>query len=172
MTMGKYIFTIFVSLGFMFSASAQQVWPIQVTGSLVPPHSLNLGVYGAERSQDLTFNAVLKDPVQASLQVRLNLSIEQNGNVIYQTDPNYPGMPITLNQFQNVLIDGNTLRSYLNPKALTGARGIGQGALEIPEGFNQICLQLYGVDRNVPLSSKFCMSGNFRLNQPPQFVKP
>jgi len=172
MNIGRFIITAVISIGYLITSMAQQVWPIKVTGALVPPHSLNLGVYGAERTQDLTFNAILIDPVQASLQVRLSLSIEQNGNVIYQTDPNYLGMPITLSQFQNVLIDGNALRSYLTPQALTGARGVGKGSLEIPEGFNQICMQLYGVDKNVPLSNKFCMSGNFRLNQPPIFVKP
>lgn len=172
MSIGKYILGFIVGIIFTTTMIGQQAWPVQVTGSLIPPHSLNLGVYGAERTQDLTFNAMLKDPVQASLQVRLSLSIEQNGNVIYQTDPNYLGMPITLNQFQNIVLDGNALRSYLNSQSLTGANETGMGALEIPEGFNQICLQIYGLDRNVPISNKFCMSGNFRLNQPPQIVKP
>lgn len=172
MSIGKYILSFIIGIFFITSIVAQQVWPVQVTGSLVPPHSLNLGVYGAERTQDLTFSAMLKDPVQASLQVRLSLSIEQNGTIIYQTDPNYVGMPITLNQFQNMVLDGNVLRSYLNSQALTGVNGTGMGSIEIPEGFNQICLQIYGLDRNVPISNKFCMSGNFRLNQPPQIVKP
>lgn len=168
----KYFLSFTIGVLWINLCTAQQVWPVQVTGSLVPPHSLNLGVYGAERTQDLTFNAMLKDPVQASIDVRLSLSIEQNGKIIYQTDPNYLGMPITLNQFQNIVLDGNALRSYLNNQALTGANGSGIGSLEIPEGFNQICLQIYGVERNVPISNKFCMSGNFRLNQPPQIVKP
>jgi hypothetical protein len=172
MSIGKYILSFIIGIFFITSIVAQQVWPVQVTGSLVPPHSLNLGVYGAERTQDLTFSAMLKDPVQASLQVRLSLSIEQNGTIIYQTDPNYVGMPITLNQFQNMVLDGNVLRSYLNSQALTGVNGTGMGSIEIPEGFNQICLQIYGLERNVPISNKFCMSGNFRLNQPPQIVKP
>jgi hypothetical protein len=170
--MRKYYFSLIVAIYFFNIAAGQQAWPVQVTGSMVPPHSLNLGVYGAERTQDLTFNALLKDPVEASLQVRLSLSIEQNGNIIYQTDPNYVGMPMTLNQFQNMVLDGNVLRSYLNKDALTGTNRTGTGSLEIPEGFSQICLQVYGLERNVPVSNKFCVSGNFRLNQPPQAVKP
>lgn len=172
MKMDKYFFSLIISICIISIGEAQQVWPVQVTGALIPPHSINLGVYGADRAEDLTFNALLKDPVQASLQVRLSLSVEQNGRIIYQTDPNYSGMPVTLNQFQNLFIDGNTLRSYLNSQSLIGVNEQGVGSLEIPEGFNQICLQIYGLDRNVPISNKFCMSGNFRLNQPPQIVKP
>ncbi|MEO0474027.1 MAG: hypothetical protein AAF206_30740, partial [Bacteroidota bacterium] len=151
---------------------AQQVWPIQLTGSLVPPRSLDLAVYRTDRPQDLFFNAMLNDPTEPSIQVRLLLSIEQNGSVIYQTDPNFRGTPITLDQFQMLQIDGSLLNEYLDPANLVGANNNGTGALIIPEGFTQICAQLYGVEREVPVSNSFCIQGNFQLNQPPQIVKP
>jgi len=157
----------------MLDISAQtQVYPVQVTGSLIPPHSLDLKVYGTDRSTDLSFNALLKDPTQAFLSVVPRITIEQSGTVIYGTDPNFVGEQLILSQFENQTIDGVFLNKYLSNAALSGIGGQGMGSVEIPEGFNQVCLQFYGVVRNVAVSNKFCVSGNFRLNQPPQIVKP
>ena len=168
----KYILSLIFSVFAICNIIAQDVWPVQLSGSLIPPRSLDLSVYGSERTQDLTFNAILVDPTETSFLARLNLSIERNGEIITQTDPNFLGMPITLLQFQNISLDGSALQQYLNPENLVGGTGLGMGSPDIPEGFNQICLQVYGVERNVPISAKFCVSGNFRLNQPPQIVKP
>jgi hypothetical protein len=143
-----------------------------VTGALIPPQSLDLSVYGIDRPQDLFFNTTLTDPVEPSLQVRLSLSVERNGNVIYQTDPNFLGTPITLNQFQQLQLDGSVLAEYLRPENLVGGNGSATGSVLLPEGFHQICLQVYGVDRNVPISNKFCVQANFQLNQPPQIIYP
>ncbi|MEE9372648.1 MAG: hypothetical protein V3V00_06300 [Saprospiraceae bacterium] len=154
------------------SSVAQQVWPVQISGAMIPPRSLDLGVYANERSQDLIFNAVLNDPVKTALDVTLSLSIEQNGEVIYQTNPNYFTPPMTLSQFKLEHLDGSALQPYLNAANLTNAQGTGTGSLELPEGFNQICLQVYGVQRNVPVSNKFCVQGSFFLNQPPQGIMP
>lgn len=170
--MNKVIFLIFIFLIQTAGIYSQQVWPVQVTGSIIPPHSLDLKVYGNDRSTDLNFQVLLNDPEELALQVIPILTIEQNGNVIYQTDMNYSANPITLNQFTSYLLDGAALNQYLSAEALSGNNGIGKGATLIPEGFNQICLQMYGVDRTVPVSNKFCVSGNFRLNQAPQLIKP
>jgi len=168
----KSLTSILVFLFVWNLGSSQDVWPVQLSGSTIPPRSLDLSVYGVERSQDLTFNAVLTDPVQSSLQVRLQFSVERNGEVIYQTDPNFRGVPITLNQFQNEIIDGSVLAQYIRRENLVSGLGTGIGSTDIPEGFNQICIQLIGVEREVPISNKFCVAGNFKLNQPPQMVKP
>lgn len=168
----KRILPILFALFVIGDTMAQQVWPVQLTGAMIPPRSLDLGVYGTDRPQDLFFNAMLNDPVEPSLQVRLELSIERNGEVLYITDPNYVAPPITLSQFQMMQIDGSMLRDYLNNANLVGAQNTGTGAIEIPEGFNQICLQVYGVDRNVPVSNKFCVQGSFVLNQTPQAIVP
>lgn len=170
--MNKVIFLFFIFLIPTAGIYSQQVWPVQVTGSIIPPHSIDLKVYGNDRSTDLNFQVLLNDPEELALQVIPILTIEQNGNVIYQTDMNYSANPITLNQFSSYLLDGAALNQYLSAEALSGNNGIGKGATLIPEGFTQICLQMYGVDRTVPVSNKFCVSGNFRLNQAPQLIKP
>ncbi len=166
------VISVLIFLLLTCSVFSQQIWPVQVTGALIPPRSLDLGVYGTDRSGDLFFNAMLNDPVEPTLQVQLQLSVEQNGQVIYQTDPNYFGAPITLAQFQMMQIDGNMLQNYLNSANLSGQNGSGIGSLEIPEGFNKICLQVFGVEKNVPVSNKFCVQGSFQLNQAPQIIMP
>lgn len=165
-----FLILIFSLIG--TSLAAQQVWPVQVTGSMIPPRSLDLSVYGNERAQDLFFNVLLNDPTQATLQTRLQLSIENNGQVLYQTDPNFAPTPILLSQFQMQELNGSFLQQYLRPNSLVGANNTGIGTVEIPEGFNQICVEIYGIDRNVPVSNKFCVQGSFQLNQAPQLLLP
>lgn len=167
----KYVFSLLILIS-GFATVAQTVWPVQVTGFTIPPRSLDLSVYGTDRTQDLSFTAVLNDPVEANLEVRVHLSIEQNGQLLYETDRNANIAPITLSQFQPLVLDGNALAPYLNPQALVGVGANTRGSTQVPEGFNQICVQLYGVRRNVPVSNKFCISGLFELNQPPQIVLP
>lgn len=173
MNIRPYLFSILFSALCALTLQAQtDVWPVQVSGSMLPPYSLNLKVYSLERAEDLSFNVMLRDPVQANLLVRPVITIEQNGSIIYQTDPNYAGKTILLSQFDQMLLNGAGLGEYLSNTALIGATANSTGSIEVPEGFNQICLQMYGVERNVPVSNKFCISGNFRLSQPPQIVKP
>lgn len=148
------------------------VWPVQVSGSMLPPHSLNLKVYGTDRTEDLSFNVMLRDPIQPSLWVKPVITIEQNGSVVYQTDPNFAGKPILLSQFESMIVNGSLLGEYLSNVAMIGTTPSSDGSIKVPEGFNQICLQMYGVDRYVPVSNKFCISGNFRLNLPLALSSP
>ncbi len=171
--MKKFVTLYLTFFLFICSLTAQNtIWPVQVTGALVPPHSLDLKVYGTDRMNDLNFQVFLKDPVEQSLQVKPVLTIEQNGTILYQTDMNFNGDILTLTQFEPFVLDGTILNRYLSSEALTGRAEQGRGAALVPEGFNQICLQMYGVERSVPVSNKFCVAGNFRLNQPPQIIKP
>ncbi|HQX45157.1 MAG TPA: hypothetical protein PK209_11420, partial [Saprospiraceae bacterium] len=171
--MSKFISTVIFLFLVSFSSIAQtDVWPVQVTGSMLPPHSLDLKVYGIDRINDINFQVLLNDPDELTLQVIPILTIEQNGNVIYRTDMNSVTSPIVLNQFVSYNLDGAGLNQYLSNERLTGNSGIGTGSTIVPEGFTQICLQMYGLDRVVPVSNKFCISANFRLNQAPQIIKP
>ncbi len=152
-------------------AIAQQVYPVQLNGILIPPHSLDLSVYAQERTQDLSFNAILNDPVEPFREVRLRLSVVNNGQELYVTDPNLAVPTIQLNQFQMETFNGFALQPYLSPFSLIGANG-GQGSLVVPEGINDICLEVIDIQRNVPISRKACRSGIFNLNQPPQLLLP
>lgn len=168
-TLIVFLFTI---LNILPAFSQNEIWPVQVSGTMLPPHSLNLKVYGVDRTSDLVFNAQLRDPAQGAIYVKPRVTIEQNGTILNQTDPNFIDEPVLLSQFENKVLDGGFLSKYLSNFAMAGYGGQGQGSIDVPEGFNQICIQMYGIDRDVPVSNKFCVSGNFRLNQPPQITKP
>lgn len=172
----KHSLKIIISICILFTQqmvyTQTDVWPVQISGTMNRPLSLDLKVYSLERAEDLSYTVVLRDPIQSTLNVKPVISIEQNGTIIYQTDPNFGGNQILLNQFEQMHLDGSALAQYISNTALIGVKPNTTGSVEVPEGFNQICLQLYGVDRYVPVSNKFCLSGNFRLNQPPQIVKP
>jgi hypothetical protein len=160
----------------VFAASAnllaQQIYPVALTGFLLPPHSLDLSVYGTLRTQDLVFNAVLNDPVEPFRDTRLKLYIENNGNTIYVSDPNAAFPTLRLDKQVPVVLDGFALQPYLQPQALTGATGQGQGSVIVPEGLNRICVEVIDIQRNVPISRKTCVTGNFFLNEPPQLLMP
>ena len=96
----KFILSCIFSILILTGIQSQQIWPVQVTGSMTPPHSLDLKVYTTDRIEDLMFNVLLMDPLEEILEVRPVLSIEQNGNVIYQTDMNFVTAPLELIQFE------------------------------------------------------------------------
>ena len=168
----KCFLLVFLTINVVVSTLDQQVFPVQVVGGMIPPRSLDLADYTVNRPQDLFFNAILNDPVEPFRQVKLKLTVKQNGQDIYVTDPNYAFTPIRLNQQELLTLDGSVLAPYLRPEALTGATGIGQGSVIIPEGANRICLQIIDLQRNVPISRKACVSGIFALNDPPQLLLP
>ena len=168
----KFILSSIISILIVTGIQSQQIWPVQVNGSMLPPHSLDLKVYTTDRIEDLIFNVILMDPVEEMLEVKPVLSIEQNGNVIYQTDMNFASVPIKLLQFEQYTLNGSELSVYLSNEALTGKNSEGRGSVILPEGLLDICIQMYGVDRVVPVSNKFCITSNFRLNQAPQLIKP
>ena len=67
---------------------------------LIPPNSIQLADYTLEKSQDLVINLTLNDPVEAFLDVRLRVTISNNGVDILETNPGFmPSVPIRLNQF-------------------------------------------------------------------------
>jgi hypothetical protein len=150
---------------------SQQIYPVSINGVLIPPHSLSLNDYTNARASDLFFNVQLIDPVEAFVPIRFRLTIVNNGQEILQTDPSYLPMPRRLNQFQPEVIDGRELAAYLNRINLIGNGGPAQNDL-IPEGINQICLEVIHDERGLPISRKACVLGNFRLNEPPLLQRP
>ena len=149
-----------------------QVFPVSMTGTHIGPRSLDLSVYANQRSNDLFFTATLMDPVEPFRDVRLRLSIENNGQLVYVTDPNFAFPPLRLDRLVTETLDGFALAPYLQPAALTGPAGTGTGSVFVPEGLNRICIEIIDIQRNVPISKKTCVTNSFVLNQPPQLQLP
>ncbi|MCB9037138.1 MAG: hypothetical protein H6557_11005 [Lewinellaceae bacterium] len=150
---------------------AQNQYPVDVSGIAVPPYSLNLEEYATIRPDGLVFFLTLNDPVEPFRDVVLRLTIFSDGEEIMFTDPNFQQLPIRLNQFQTEIFDGARLAPWLQGKFLAGSRG-GRGGSILPQGANRICLEVIDVQRNVPISDRYCLSGNFRLSLPPQLRLP
>ena len=86
----------------------------------------------------LLFTASLTDPIEPFRDTRLKIYLENNGKTLYTTNPNDGFEPLRLNQNQPVNFDGFVLQPYLQPEALVGVAGQGQGSVIMPEGLNRI----------------------------------
>ncbi len=170
--MKRLLAALFLAVLFSSSLFSQGVWPVQMTRLLIPPRSTDLSVYSFDRKDDLVFTATLVDPVEPFRDVRLNLTIENFSNVIWRTDPNAAVPIVRLFKDQPEDFDGVALASYLTPLTLVGPDGDGKGSIIVPEGFIRICVEVIDVERNVPISAKTCVEGEFVLNKPPLMRLP
>jgi hypothetical protein len=151
----------------------QDVFPVSVSGGiLIRPNSMVLSDYATDRAQDVMFTLLLRDPVELSRDVTLRLTIRNENNEILITDPNFNFGPIiTLERNIPLLIDGIDLAPYLNPNSLVGQNGQFAGGL-LPEGFNEFCLEVIDVQRNIPISASGCAGGYFEQSDPPILISP
>lgn len=164
-------FSLVFLLGWAAGLNAQHEYPVAVSGIATPPYSLNLEEYVAIRPEALSFFITLNDPVEPFREVYLRLAILHNGEEILFTDPNYQPTPIVLQQFQTEVFDGARLAPYLQVQNLVGIQGGGGGSI-LPEGNNKICLEVVDRQRNVPISGRYCLTGNFQRSLPPQPQMP
>ncbi len=169
--MKRHLSLAILTIVTLIQLNGQQVYPVNLTGIMIPPNSLDMSVYTQERTQDLIFNAILNDPVELYRDVKLRMTIRNNGQDLFVTDPNLAVPPIRLNQFQMETFDGFALQPYLSAYSFVGTSG-GFGSLILPEGVNDICLEVIDIERNIPISRKACQLGGFFLNRPPQLLLP
>ncbi|MCP4460096.1 MAG: hypothetical protein GY816_19040 [Cytophagales bacterium] len=144
-----------------------QIFPVDVNTALIPPYSLTLADYALERSQDFMINITLNDPVETSLDIRLRLTISNNGTDILRTRSDFnPGF-ITLNQFATTSLTGLDIASYFNIDNLTTMNGYNFSGM-LPEGLNSICIEVLSNNRpDIVVSNKACAFGYAVLNDPP-----
>ena len=150
---------------------AQQIFPVNVEGMLMGPHSLVLSDYGFDRSEDILFIVTLQDPEEEFRLVKFNLTVSNDGQDILMTDPNYNPPPIMLEKDMPMMLNGADLAGYFEAANLISFGGFPAGDL-LPEGFNGICLEVIDVERNVPISDQFCTFGFFQLSDPPILNTP
>ena len=163
------LFGLLVIIG--SKAFAQQIYPVNLNGVIIPPYSVLLSDYANARSQDLMFTATLNDPVESNRQVYFRITVKHNGREIMQTDPNAAIPPMTLSQYSPEMLTGSELAMYLDARNLTGLRNNNRSNA-LPDGFNQICLEVMDYQRKVPISRQICVGGLFRLFEPPLVTIP
>ncbi len=166
-----FLIEFYLLFGILISTSAQTVFPVHVSGTLIPPHSLVLADYGGDRSQDIIFTVTLNDPVDVSRDIYFRITVKNNGREIMMTDPNYVPMPMTIFQFSPELITGSELATYLDFNRMISLNG-GTPSNLLPEGFNQICLEVMDVQRDIPISKQACVGGLFQRIEVPMLNLP
>ncbi len=97
----------------------------------------------------LLFNDLNNPPITASVRI----SIEGNGTSV-RSNPNTPTI-VNLTPGHMLTLDQNTLASLLSPAKLSNHQ---QGALgnALPEGLYTICIEVYDIARQVPISNRAC----------------
>ncbi len=153
------------------TTQAQQIFPVQVSGTIIPPYSSLLSDYSDARSQDLIYTLTLNDPIEASRNVYFRITIISNGQEIMTTNPNFIPSPFQLLQFTPTMVTGAELAAYLQPQNLISLRG-GQATNALPDGFNQICLEVMDFERQIPISQQVCRGGLVRRLEPPLIEIP
>ncbi len=160
--------TYFILLGLLRSSLVfAQTYPIDAQAILIPPYSLDLSSYQVDQSQNLMLNLTLNDPTEPFWDVRLRLTISNNGTEILQTSPGFDPSPLRLNQFATITYTGFELSEYLAFENLVGINGYTYDGT-LPEGLNSFCFEVVDYNRpGIVLSRKACASGYAVLNDPP-----
>ena len=165
---GIFLFALWGCFIFASQSSfSQQVFPVSINGSLIPPHSSNLQDYSFDKSDDIMYMMTLIDPVEESRLVKFRLTVKNNGNPIIETNVNYNPAPVLLEKDIPLMLNGIDLAGYLDPMNLVQVNGGGQGGVLLPSGFNSICLEVIDIERGVPISDQYCLFGIFELSKPP-----
>jgi hypothetical protein len=146
-----------------------QVYPVNGTSVLIPPHSVYLSDYTSGTTDRLVLNVVLNDVTRPELRVRLRMKIEGQ-NVKLETKPEYIGHEIVLQGGVPLRLSGTYLTEYFNPNALNFS-GISRREFEktsaLPQGFYTFCFEVLEYNRGVKISNTICAPGWLILNDPP-----
>ncbi len=167
----KLIVMICLLSSHLQSLQAQQIFPVQVNGTILPPYSALLSDYAGPRASDLTYTLTLNDPIELSRNVYFRITIISNGQEIMASNPNFIPPPLQLLQFTPTTITGIELASYFLPNNLISLNG-GSPSNALPEGFNQICIEVMDFERQIPISQQICRGGFVRRLEPPLLSKP
>ena len=144
-----------------------QQFPVDISVNLLPPYSLNLSDYG-NGSRDLVFVGILlRDINEPSVQVRLDLRIEDNSGVIARSAPVVSGIsPIFIEGGTLLRLDGFDLAPYFRLENLVGIAP-DRYHQSLPEGVYRFCFTVYDVLTGKVLSRDSCGTVYLSQNDPP-----
>ena len=148
---------------------AQQVFPVAVTGQLMPPNSLRINDYfTGMRDNDLMFTVMLNDPIQQTRQVKYQLLVESDGGVILRSNLDLAPI-VTLDRDFPEMLTGADLAPYFSTLQNVNGTGI---PLFLPPGLNGFCIEVHDVATDKIISNQGCARGFFNLAQPPILQSP
>ncbi|WOC40026.1 hypothetical protein [Polaribacter sp. HL-MS24] len=164
----QFITLLFLTFSLLTSA---QIYPVQVTPQLIPPHSLKLSHYQTTSSEKLFVNLLLSDTQELGRQVRLKMYIEGQGLNIQTLDFVAGATPIFLDGGINQRLSNLDLRPYFNLNNLLGLSPQ-QYNQALPDGRYNFCFEVYDFLSGQRLSRKSCFPVYLILNDPPILIKP
>ncbi|WP_025741308.1 fibronectin type III domain-containing protein [Aquimarina pacifica] len=144
-----------------------QIYPVQVTPQLIPPHSLKLSDYQTTASEKLFVNLLLTDVNEIGRRVRLKMKIQGQGLNIETIDFVSGASPIFLDGGINTRLSNLDLRPYFD---LNNLQGISpqQYSETLPEGSYNFCFEVYDYLSGQLFSRQnSCFNVYLLLNDPP-----
>ena len=167
------VFFIFTIISVRVSG---QTSPVTVTTILNYPPSIYLPDYYSSASNKLMTNIILNDFNEPSRDVYVNVRFESQDIKLYTKPDYYPPSPITLYPGEPVQLSGDNLEEYLNYDNLvlegtTRSEMITRGG-RLPEGFYNICVEVYDYTTKKLLSNTSCVVAHLSQFEPPKIIAP
>lgn len=171
----KKIFQLLSLLLLSATVMAQTTPTVNVTTQVLPPYSTYLPDYVNSSNK-----VILTLLSYTTVNVKLKATITGDNGITVTTSPNFrPPTPLQLTAYQNKMLTGLDLKSYLDFNAIV-VTGINKNDLfrgsGIPEGNYRLCIQVLDYNTGVALSSEEPLgcSNTFSIEQitPPQLIAP
>lgn len=172
----RYLLCLLLIIAGSYRADAQQ-YPVTASTQIIPPYSVYLPDYAVPGSDKLRVILVQNDLTLPSYDVRLQMTVEQNGSVIMRSSPVFVPKPLTLSPGIPTIIGGIDLVDYLNPANLEFSGGFSREVYEknrsLPEGAYRISFTAYDYRRpQVQVSNTGANVFFFRKSDPPLLNLP
>lgn len=171
----KALFFLFSLLLFGQFLKAQ-IYPVTVNTRLVPPYSIFLYDYIAERSNKLSVNVVFNDLNETDRDVYFKIRIENSDVAIYTKPDFVPVEPFNIASGTMLEFSGEDFEDYLNFNNLVfsgidRARFIQNGS-RIPPGLYTFTVEVYDFKSRKKISNQGSAVAYLQLNKPPVVIFP
>lgn len=172
----RYVLCLLLLVAGIANVNAQQ-YPVTASTQIIPPYSVYLPDYAVPGSDKLRVILVQNDLTVPSYNVRLQMTVEQNGTVIMRTAAMFNPKPLSLSPGIPTIIGGIDLADYLNPANIDYSGGFSRNEYEktrsLPEGAYRISFTAYDYSRpQVQVSNIGSNVFFFRKSDPPLLNLP
>jgi hypothetical protein len=158
------------------SVQAQQ-FPVTASTQVIPPYSVYLPDYAVPGSDKLRVILIQNDLTQPSYDVRLQMTVEQNGTLIMRTSAAFHPRPLTLTSGVPTIISGADLSEYLSTNNIEFSGGFSRENYDrtkaLPEGAYRITFTAFDYRRpTVQVSNAGANIFFFQKSDPPLLNLP
>ena len=149
-----------------------QVFPVQVTPQLVPPHSLSISDYTNVSRDQIILNLLLTDITEFNRAVTLRFTLSNTSGFNVESAPVVIGaLPITLDGGVPLRLTNVDLRPYFELQNLVGISAQEYGST-LADGLYQFCFEVFDAQSGQQISRQSCGSAFLVLNDPPILNTP